>query len=124
MKKYALLTICLVLTAALLVGCGCTNKNKNNTSTSAPTVLPTNEEVWGNTTASTTQATTNATTGMDATPGNTIDRGNGALEDDAGSGMNGAGTDGTGGTNSTTGSNTTTEGTTQRRSRQGTAGGR
>ena len=57
MKTFVTLALTLVLTAATLVGCGCTNRNSNNTS--APTVLPTNEELW-NTTESTTRATTEA----------------------------------------------------------------
>lgn len=99
MKKYAYLTLALVLTAALLVGCGCTNRNVEDTS--APTVLPTNEEIWDNTEA-TTRATTEATTPttMDIIPGEpdtTMDRGNGPLEDDT--------------TNATTGSTESTDGT-------------
>lgn len=83
MKKYAYLTLTLVLTAALLVGCGCTRRKVDNTS--APTVLPTNEEVW-DTTGNTTNAATDATvpSTMDIIPGDTnetIDRGNGPLED-------------------------------------------
>lgn len=96
MKKYSILVLSLVLTAALLVGCGCTNQNMDNTS--APTVLPTNEEVW-DTTAPTTRATTEATTMPTTThttpnetnDGNaTIDRGNGALEDTATNNTEGA----------------------------------
>lgn len=83
MKKYAYLALTLVLTAALLVGCGCTNRKMDNTS--APTVLPTNEEVW-ETTRETTHATTEATipATTDHISGNThetIDHGNGPLED-------------------------------------------
>lgn len=80
MKKYACFALALVLTAALLVGCGCTNRNMDNTS--APTVLPTNEEVRPSTqetTRATTEATTMPTTATE--PSGTIDRGNGALED-------------------------------------------
>lgn len=83
MKKYAYLTLCLVLTAAMLVGCGCTNRKMETTP--SPTVLPTNEEVWDNT-QPTTRATTEATTpsATNRIPGETdatIDRGNGPLED-------------------------------------------
>lgn len=86
MKKYVSLALCLVLTAALFVGCGCTNRNMDETS--APTVLPTNEEVW-DTTEPTTRATTQPTTAptTDSMPNETdgtIDRGNGALEDTTG----------------------------------------
>ncbi len=59
MKSFLIFALALVLTAALLVGCGCTNRNMDNTS--APTVLPTNEELW-NTTEPTTRATTEHTT--------------------------------------------------------------
>lgn len=82
MKKYAILALCLVLTAAMMVGCGCTNRKMDETS--APTVLPTNEEVW-DTTAPTTRATTEpstaATTEAATLPSETADRGNGPLED-------------------------------------------
>ena len=54
MKTFASLALILVLTAACLIGCGCTNQNKDNTS--APTVLPTNEEIWNST--ETTETTT------------------------------------------------------------------
>lgn len=47
MKTFVTLALTLVLTAATLVGCGCTNQNMDNTS--APTVLPTNEEIWSST---------------------------------------------------------------------------
>jgi len=59
MKSFVSLALTLVLITAMLVGCGCTNRNIDNTS--APTVLPTNEELW-NTTESTTRATTESTT--------------------------------------------------------------
>ena len=58
MKTFVALALTLVLTAAILVGCGCTNQNMDNTS--APTVLPTNEEIW-NSTESTTRSTTEST---------------------------------------------------------------
>ena len=71
MKTFVTLALTLVLAAAMLVGCGCTNRNTDNTS--APTVLPTNEELW-NTTESTTRATTESTTvpmATDSTAGTT-----------------------------------------------------
>ena len=58
MKSILSLALTLVLTAATLVGCGCTNQNMDNTS--APTVLPTNEEIW-NSTEATTRYTTEST---------------------------------------------------------------
>ena len=58
MKTFAALALTLVLTAATLVGCGCTNQKMDNTS--APTVLPTNEEIW-NSTEATTRYTTEST---------------------------------------------------------------
>ena len=68
MKTLVTLALTLVLTAACLVGCGCTNQNMDNTS--APTVLPTNEEIWNSseaTTANTTTETTMSTETTDAT---------------------------------------------------------
>lgn len=62
MKTFVALALTLVLTTACLVGCGCTNQNMDNTS--APTVLPTNEEIW-NSTAATTDSSTDATTMTD-----------------------------------------------------------
>ena len=60
MKTLLSMILVLVLTASLLVGCGCTNQKMD--STSAPTVLPTNEEIWTKeTTHTTTDATTNTT---------------------------------------------------------------
>ncbi len=91
MKKFAIFALTLVLTTATLVGCGCTNREVQNTS--APTVLPTNEEMWS-TTENTTQATTQATQATDS-----YDHGNGPL-DDTGNG-----------TNSNTDSTNTTENT-------------
>lgn len=86
MKRYTILLTALVLTAALFTGCGCTNQNMDTTS--APTVLPTNEEVWTNapTVAPTTRATTEATmpTTGDTTESGMNGHGNGALEDAAG----------------------------------------
>ena len=58
MKTFVTLALTLVLTAATLVGCGCTNQKMDNTS--APTVLPTNEEIW-NSTETTTRSTTEST---------------------------------------------------------------
>ena len=100
MKMYTCLICVLVLTAALLVGCGCTNQKMDETA--APTVLPTNEEVWdatGPSTRPTTQPTTQSTE-----PSQTIDRGNGPLED------------------SITGTTDTTEGSQESRSRRGMTG--
>ena len=80
MKKYGMFALIFVLTAAMLVGCGCTNRDAT-----VPTVLPTNEEVLP-TTRPTTQPTTQATTEPTSLPtetNETIDRGNGALEDTA-----------------------------------------
>ena len=58
MKKYAILVLVLVLTAALFTGCGCTNQDPSR-NTTVPTTTPT---------AATTE--TNAT----------IDNGNGPLD--------------------------------------------
>lgn len=74
MKTFVALALTLVLTASCLVGCGCTNQKMDNTS--APTVLPTNEEIW-NSTEATTRSTTEATGMTDpsvtANPGETTD---------------------------------------------------
>ena len=85
MKKYAIAALCLVLTISLLAGCGCTNRKEQDVS--APTVLPTNEEVW-DTTEPTTRATTQPTTTPTVSPSDaatvpsaTADRGNGPLDD-------------------------------------------
>jgi len=81
MKKYGIFALVFVLTGALLVGCGCTNQDMTNT---VPTVLPTNEEVMP-TTRATTEATTQPSTAstVPTETNETIDRGNGALEDTA-----------------------------------------
>lgn len=79
MKKFTIFALVFVLTGALMMGCGCTNQDMPNT---VPTVLPTNEEVMP-TTRATTEATTEATTASTTTPtetNETIDRGNGPLE--------------------------------------------
>lgn len=80
MKKYSIFVLVFVLTAAMLVGCGCTNRDMGQTS--VPTVLPTNEEVHP-TTRETTHATTAPTTNATSLPTDateTIDRGNGPLD--------------------------------------------
>ena len=64
MKTFVSLAMTLVLTASLLIGCGCTNRNMEDTS--APTVLPTNEEIW-DTTEATTRNTTETTTMTETT---------------------------------------------------------
>ena len=64
MKTFVTFALVLVLTASLLVGCGCTNRNMD--STSAPTVLPTNEEIW-NSTETVTQSTSGATSSTETT---------------------------------------------------------
>jgi len=66
MKTFVALALTLVLTAANLVGCGCTNQNMDNTS--APTVLPTNEEIW-NSTETTTHSTTEGSMTTETTNG-------------------------------------------------------
>ena len=77
MKTFATLALTLVLTAATLVGCGCTNQKMDNTS--APTVLPTNEEIW-NSTESTTRSTTESTVMTEATTGTTTTEGTNATD--------------------------------------------
>lgn len=58
MKTLLAIVMTVVLTAALLTGCGCTNRNMETTP--EPTVLPTNEEIWN--TTETTRAPTYSTT--------------------------------------------------------------
>jgi len=107
MKTFVTLALTLVLTAVLLVGCGCTNRNIDNTS--APTVLPTNEEIW-NTTESTTHTTTESTTIPMTTDsiGGTMDNNTA----NGGSTDNNSGDRGT--LDSNSGTTTETEGTMQR----------
>lgn len=107
MKKYASLALVLVLTAAMLVGCGCTNQNKDLITD--PTVLPTNEEIWNST--ETTQSTRESSMPemLDTTPTESFDRGNGPLEDE---------------TTSSTNSTETTGGAMEGRSRSGMNGTR
>ena len=81
MKRFSILILVFVLTAALMTGCGCTGPSTEESK--APTVLPTNEEVPP-TTRETTSPTTEATTQPSSAatePSETIDRGNGPLED-------------------------------------------
>jgi len=89
MKRYSMFVLIFVLTAALMTGCGCTGPTVDETK--APTVLPTNEEVaptTRETTRETTQSTTETTMetatnpSMESLmPSETIDNGNGLLED-------------------------------------------
>ena len=70
MKTFAILALTLLLTAAAMTGCGCTNQNMDNTS--APTVLPTNEEIWDNTETNTRDTTeTTLVPGITDTTGST-----------------------------------------------------
>ena len=65
MKTLLAIVMTVVLTAALLTGCGCTNRNMETTP--EPTVLPTNEEIWN--TTETTRAPTYSTTPTEDTVG-------------------------------------------------------
>ena len=71
MKKYAILVLVLVLTAALFTGCGCTNQDPSR-NTTVPTTTPTAA------TTETTRATTAPTTMPSVEPSTnaTIDNGN------------------------------------------------
>lgn len=74
MKKFSILALTLVLTAALFVGCGCTNRNAGSTvPTTVPTTMPT---------IAPTEAPTVPTT-RDTQPSTreTYDNGNGLPED-------------------------------------------
>lgn len=82
MKKYAIVFLTLVLTAALFTGCGCRNSKPMNTTvpttmpTTAPTAAPTTER---------TEPTTRATSPADET----IEDGNGPLPTNATAGADG-----------------------------------
>lgn len=88
MKKYCILALTIVLTAALFTGCGCTNRNAG--ATSAPTLMPTTEATRA------TEATTGMTTEHTTVPTTheTVDNGNGPVENTP----NGNGTNDTNGT--------------------------
>lgn len=92
MKQYLILALTLVLTAALLTGCGCTSQDAKYTT--APTTMPTVMTTAPTTEA--TRATTEATTP-------TADRGNGPLDES---------------TTDTTGSTSSTDSTLEDRARQ------
>jgi len=80
MKRYNMLIMLFVLTAALLTGCGCTGPTMDQTE--APTVLPTNEEVRPTTrppTQPSTEPSTQATTEPAATTA-PFDNGNGPMD--------------------------------------------
>ena len=95
MKSFATLFTSLVLTAAMLTGCGCTNRNVDKTTPT--TLIPTTEMP----TAPTTQATTHPTETFGSTD-ETINHGNGPLVEDG-----------------TAGTDNTTEPTAQNRAREG-----
>lgn len=82
MKKYSILILVLVLTAAVFAGCGCRNNRPMDT---VPTVMPTTEATKATTEATTvpTHATepSNHTNGTEQTDA-TIDNGNGPLPTD------------------------------------------
>lgn len=103
MKKYCILALTIVLTGTLLMGCGCTNRDMGTNT--APTVLPTNEEVYP-TTRETTRPTTQTTTAPSTATNETIDRGNGALD------------------NTTAGTDSTDNGASRMIPRNGSASGR
>lgn len=84
MKRYSIFICAFVLTAALMTGCGCTGPSMDQTD--APTILPTNEEVTPTTretTVPTTEATTEATT-QPTVPSESVDQGNGMLDNTTG----------------------------------------
>ena len=79
MKKYSMLVLALVLTVALLTGCGCRNSQPMNT---VPTTVPTTEATRPTTqptTAPTTQPTLETET---TTTDPSVDNGNGPLPSD------------------------------------------
>lgn len=78
MKKSCILVLALVLTVAVLTGCGCRNSKPLDT---VPTTMP-KPETTAPTTAATTAPTTEPTRNTDAT-NSTIDNGNGPLPTDS-----------------------------------------
>lgn len=92
MKNIGYLTITLVLTTAVLAGCGCTNQKTG--STSAPTVLPTNEESWTSTSAATGESSM-PSAGSETSTGGTGSSGTGGSSEGSGNtgstGSNGGG---------------------------------
>ena len=81
MKKYTMLFLVLVLSAAIFTGCGCRNSQPMNTT--VPTTMPT--------TAPTTMPTENTSTTVQTAPtiGETIEDGNGPLPTNATAGADG-----------------------------------
>ena len=80
MKSFASLFMSLVLTAAMLTGCGCTNRNMDTAT--ATTLLPTNETTVTPSTQPT-QMTTVPTTGGTQGTDETINHGNGPLVEES-----------------------------------------
>ena len=72
MKKYGIFALTLVLSLALLTGCGCTNSKPANTQpstlppTTGATLMPTTEATTMPTTMATTAPSTEATTAPDS----------------------------------------------------------
>ena len=104
MKKFSILALALVLTAALFTGCGCRN---NVAPTPVPTTMPTTQPTVAPTHETTLPATEHLNPSTDAT----IDHGNGPLEET---------THGANGTNGTT----ATEGVAEGRARSHVPAGR
>ena len=78
MKKYCILALTIVLTAALFTGCGCTNRNSGMTTPT--TMLPTTEMTTVPTTVPTQPSTEpSGTNGTDETQ----NHGNGPLVDES-----------------------------------------
>lgn len=77
MKKYGIFALTLVLTAALFTGCGCTNPDAV---TSEPTLMPTTETTHVTTEATTRSTTVPTTEATTSTTRETVDNGNGGLE--------------------------------------------
>ncbi len=77
MKKYGIFALVLVLTAALFTGCGCTDPDMVTTET---TLRPTTETTRATTEATTHMTTVPTTAATTPTTRETIDNGNGGLE--------------------------------------------
>lgn len=79
MKKYSILALTLVLTAALFTGCGCRNRNVGRDT--VPTVMPTTNATSEPTHVTTEPATVPTTEHTNPSTDATIDHGNGHLEE-------------------------------------------
>lgn len=87
MKKFAILTIALCLSAIVLVGCGCMNTNADvttlptNGEMTKPTTAPSTQPSTAPSTAATTEPATMPSTGASETPSESTGPLEGAMDD-------------------------------------------